>query len=91
MKYPRNGAIPQEMNHFIEDMDFMSKLKKAGFTKTYCIALVNDSDKESHLFYSGKTKNGNYGVFRAGELYLSKKVTWNIGPTKDYHWYIIEF
>lgn len=79
LKFPKNGAYPDQMLKFISDMKFMQILKNVGFTKTYCVTIVglNNKDIEEKnkkynpkLFYEGKSKEGH--IFRFFRNYYDK-------------------
>ena len=55
------GEYPYRMKQFIEDIIFMDKLKKEGFTKTFCIVFVDDDG-----FHTGniELENEIYQCFR---------------------------
>jgi len=45
LKYPKNGAYPQELKMFEEDIEFMQEVKdskKAKFNGAYCLTVVDD-------------------------------------------------
>lgn len=56
-----DGEYPYRMKQFIEDIIFMDKLKKDGFTKTFCIVFVDDDG-----FHTGniELENEIYQCFR---------------------------
>lgn len=71
LKFPKNGAYPEQMLKFLSDMKFMQILKNVGFTKTYCVTIVGLNNKDIEetnkkynpkLFYEGKPKEGH--IFR---------------------------
>lgn len=77
LKFPRNGAYPKRMFHFIEDIVFMEDVKNAGATKTYVLTLVEDKN-----FYNPtghKTTNDIYDYFRSGKLIKRGTVFKQIG------------
>lgn len=64
LKYPKNGAFPNEMYECVKDIKFMQILKNYKFTKTYCITLVGlDDNLNKHynpeLFYKGFYKSSH--------------------------------
>lgn len=69
LKYPTNGQTPNQLYMFCKDFSFMEQVKKAGFSKTYVLTLVND-DKQGISYYSGNGKNKKtkqmYKRFRDG-------------------------
>ena len=69
LKYPTNGQTPNQLFMFCKDFSFMEQVKKAGFSKTYVLTLVNDNKKGlSYYSGSGKTDETNtmYERFRDG-------------------------
>lgn len=44
LKFPRNGQYPEQMYSFIKDIRFMEQVESAGFTKTFCICMVDDKN-----------------------------------------------
>jgi len=69
LKFPINGAFPEQMRHFVEDIKFMEQVKPLlGCTKTYCLCLVNDG-RMGEGFHVPKRKNdGIYQYFRGDNL-----------------------
>ena len=63
LKYPINGQYPEQMFSFVKDICFMEELKYNGFTKTFCLVMVNDKN-----FYSGKKADGIYAYFRESNI-----------------------
>lgn len=59
LKFPMNGQYPEQMYSFIKDICFMEQLKNAGFSRTYCLTVVNDKN-----FYSGTKQDKIYSFFR---------------------------
>lgn len=81
LKFPKNGAYPDEMLKFLSDMKFMQILKNVGFTKTFCVTIVGlnneeieEKDKKYNpkLFYEGKPKEGH--IFRFFRNYYDEKL-----------------
>lgn len=66
LKYPTNGAYPRRMFQFVEDIKFMEQVKdELGFTKTYCLTLISDSQKGIPFRYSSRKNEGEiYHYFR---------------------------
>lgn len=62
LKYPLNGQYPEQMFSFVKDIRFMEELKQAGFSSTYCLALVQDRN-----FFSGTKQDGIYSFFRGNK------------------------
>ncbi len=59
------GEYPYRMRQFLDDIIFMDKLKKEGFSKTFCITFVDDKS-----FHTGKNNSSNeiYQCFREPNL-----------------------
>ena len=66
LKYPTNGAYPRRMFQFVEDIKFMEQVKdELGFTKTYCLTLISDSQKGIPFRYCSRKNEGEiYHYFR---------------------------
>ncbi|MEK6989604.1 hypothetical protein NST08_05045 [Paenibacillus sp. FSL K6-1566] len=69
LKCPLNGQYPEQLYSFTKDIRFMEELRRLGFAKTACVALVSGKP-----FYQGKNNNGIYKFFREeyavyGEIY----------------------
>lgn len=61
LKYPRNGAYPKTMFDFCKDIKFMEQCKQNGFTKTFCLTLVDVGfgRPDDYVDKSGKKHSGN--------------------------------
>ncbi len=77
LKYPRNGQYPEQLFSFTKDLIFAEELKKAGFTRTYAVTLVDDIK-----FCGGTNINGIYGYYRNYQV-LSGRIYRPTGKTKD--------
>lgn len=66
LKFPTNGAYPRRMFQFVEDIKFMEQVKdELGFTKTYCLTLISDSQKGIPFRYCSRKNEGEiYHYFR---------------------------
>jgi hypothetical protein len=66
LKYPTNGAYPRRMFQFVKDIKFMEQVKdELGFTKTYCLTLISDSQKGIPFRYCSRKNEGEiYHYFR---------------------------
>lgn len=66
LKYPTNGDYPRRMFQFVEDIKFMEQVKdELGFTKTYCLTLISDSQKGIPFRYCSRKNEGEiYHYFR---------------------------
>jgi len=64
LKFPRNGAIPEQMFHICKDVMFTEQLMLNKFNKAYVLSIIED-----HLFYEGRAKDGIYKYFRTGHLH----------------------
>ncbi|WP_439293872.1 hypothetical protein [Lonepinella sp. BR2882] len=76
LKFPRNGQHPEQMYQFIKDIAFMEQLKQAGFTRTYCVCLVDDKN-----FYSGR-RQGIYAYFRSPQIPIHGNIEKPTGKEK---------
>ena len=78
LKYPNNGRVPETMYDFVKDIKFMEELKVKGFTNTFCVVLVLDSN-----FYKGTKQDGIYKHFR-NEHSIYGDVYKPTGKSNDY-------
>lgn len=86
LKYPTNGQTPNQLFMFCKDFSFMEQVKKAGFSKTYVLTLVNDNKKGlSYYSGSGETDETNtmYERFRDGGV-IHGTIKYPIKNTKGY-------
>lgn len=100
LKYPRKGSYDKRMWHFLDDLKFMQQVKSAGFSKTFCITLVNDNDEKSEsLFHQGNGNKEPYSFFRnrariknyRGVLFDKEHIIkWENVAGTDFWWYIEE-
>lgn len=93
IKFPNNGAYPNQMLIICEDLKFLEELKQSNFTKCFCLVFANDDN-----FWNSKGSRHIYQKFRKEKVFEGrfegkinqKKLRINLNGSYKINWKSID-